>query len=124
MAQNVRSVRSFGEIILCVARVLLSFTLVRDTPRHAHPPQKGVVVKLRWLRGFTSVDLSDNNIDDACTQPLKSLLALRQLCRINLRGNDLGPSAAKALLESLPRCKGLQVGGYLRNRAWCSTVQS
>lgn len=55
------------------------------------------------------MDLSDNNIDDACTQPLKSLLALRQLRRLNLRGNGLGPSAAKALLESLPRCKGLQV---------------
>ena len=67
-------------------------------------------MKLRWLRGFTSVDLSDNNIDDACAQPLKNLLALRQLRRLNLRGNDLGLFAAKALLESLPRCKGLQVG--------------
>eukprot|EP00903_Cladosiphon_okamuranus_P014811 g13717.t1 len=66
-------------------------------------------MKLRWLRGCTSVDLSDNNIDDTCTQPLKNLLALRQLHCLNLRGNDLGPSAAKALLESLPRCKGLQV---------------
>lgn len=55
------------------------------------------------------MDLSGNNIDDACTQPLKNLLALRQLRRLSLRGNDLGPSAAKALLESLPRCKGLQV---------------
>lgn len=71
--------------------------------------KQGIVTKLRWLRGFTSVDLSDNNIDDASTQPLKNLLALRQLRRLNLRGNDLGPAAAKALIESLPRCRGLQV---------------
>lgn len=66
-------------------------------------------MKLRWLRGFTSVDLSDNSIDDACVQPLKNLLALRQMRRLDLRGNSLGPSAGKALLETLPRCRNLQV---------------
>lgn len=69
------------------------------------------------------MDLSDNNVDDSCTYPLKNLLALRQLCRLNLRGNDLGPSAAKALLESLPRCKDLQVVEGMRDallyrRSW------
>lgn len=66
-------------------------------------------MKLRWLRGFISVDLGYNSIDDGCAQALKSLMALRQLRRLDLRGNELGPSASKALLESLPRCKGLQV---------------
>lgn len=70
---------------------------------------QGIVMKLRWLRGFTSVNLSDNNIDDACVQPLKNLLALRQMRRLDLRGNNLGPAAGKALLETLPRCRNLQV---------------
>ncbi|CAN0466479.1 unnamed protein product [Ectocarpus sp. 12 AP-2014] len=70
---------------------------------------EGIVVKLRWLRGFTSVDLRDNSIDDACVQPLKSLMALRQLCSLDLRGNQLGPSSGNALLESLSRCRRLQV---------------
>lgn len=67
-------------------------------------------MKLKWLRGFISVDLGYNDIDDGCAQSLKNLITLRQLRRLDLRGNELGPSASKALLESLPRCKGLQVG--------------
>jgi len=86
-------------------------------PSHVAPLQctgtlkykQGIVTKLRWLRGFTSVDLSDNSVDDGCVQPLKDLLALRQMRRLDLRGNDLGPSAGKALLEMLPRCRNLQV---------------
>lgn len=70
---------------------------------------QGIVMKLRWLRGFIAVDLGYNDIDDGCLQPLKNLMALRQLRHLDLRGNELGPSAGKALLESLPRCKGLQV---------------
>ncbi|CAN0232156.1 unnamed protein product [Ectocarpus sp. 6 AP-2014] len=70
---------------------------------------EGIVVKLRWLRGFTSVDLRGNSIDDACVQPLKSLMALRQLCSLDLRENQLGPSSGNALLESLSRCRRLQV---------------
>ncbi|CAM9153892.1 unnamed protein product, partial [Hapterophycus canaliculatus] len=70
---------------------------------------EGIVTKLRWLRGFTSIDLSDNSIDDTCLQPLKNLMALRQVRRLDLSRNDLGPSAGKALIESLPRCKDLQV---------------
>ncbi len=80
-------------------------------------------MKLRWLRGFTSVDLSDNSLDDACGQPLKNLLALRQMRRLDLRGNDLGPSAGKALLETLPRCRNLQVlveGDSVRQTYICS----
>ncbi|CAM9898189.1 unnamed protein product [Scytosiphon promiscuus] len=70
---------------------------------------EGIVGKLRWLRGFTSVDLSGNSIDDACAQSLKNLMALRQVRRLDLSRNDLGPAASKALLDSLPRCKNLQI---------------
>lgn len=55
------------------------------------------------------MDLSDNSIDDACAQPLRNLIALKQLRRLNLRGNDIGPSAGSAVLESLTRCRNLQV---------------
>lgn len=72
-------------------------------------PPLGVVSKLRWLRGFTSVDLSANNIDDACGQSLRNLMALKQLRRLDLTGNSLGASAGAAVIESLARCRGLQV---------------
>lgn len=68
-----------------------------------------MIVKLKWLRGFTSVDLSSNKIDDACAPALRSLMALKQLRRLDLRANDFGPSAGAAVLESLTRCRSLQV---------------
>lgn len=75
------------------------------------------MTKLKWLRGFTSVDLSGNSIDDACAVHLANLVALRQLRRLDLRRNDIGPSAGAALIEALPRCKGLQVRASLLGEA-------
>ena len=68
-----------------------------------------MIVKLKWLRGFTSVDLSGNKIDDECAPALRNLMALKQLRRLDLRGNDIGASAGASVFESLVRCTALQV---------------
>lgn len=75
--------------------------------RHRH--RVGVIVKLKWLRRITSVNLSKNKIDDECESGLRDLMTIKHLRQLDLSGNEIGASAGVSMLESLVRCRELQV---------------
>lgn len=77
--------------------------------RHALNARAENLSKIKWLRHVVSLDLSRNSLDDASQQQLRMLFNLRQSRYLDLRHNDLGPAAGASLVESLPRCKTLEV---------------
>lgn len=108
--KNINKTRSFS-----TPKISFQLSIISGVPPpgsgllRCHRHRIGAIVKLKWLRRITSVDLSKNKIDDECASALRNLMNIKHLHRLDLSRNEIGASAGVSVLESLMWCRELQV---------------